>query len=111
MWASAGHLPPLLREGGESRYLSRGDGLIGLEDIEYRNNTRILESQTLLIMFTDGLVERRGESLDVGLERLARAVASGPDQPDRLCEHVLTDVLQTERQLHDDVTAVIVKVQ
>ncbi len=109
-WASAGHLPPLVREDGESRYVTRGDGLMGLEDIEYRTLERPILHGGLLVLFTDGLVERRGESLDVGLERLARATASGPDQPEALCEHILEALLPLERQLHDDVTAVIVKV-
>jgi len=32
------------------------------------------------VLFTDGLVERRGEDIDVGLERLARAAFSGPGE-------------------------------
>ena len=82
---------------------------MGLEDINYQSLTRPIASDGLLVLFTDGLVERRGESLDVGLERLARAMASGPDDPQRLCEHILAHVLPEEGSL-DDVTAVVVRI-
>ncbi len=109
-WASAGHLPPLILERGETRYATRGDGLMGLEDIEYQTLRRLISRNGLLLLFTDGLIERRGESLDVGLERLAIAAASGPDQPQALCDHVLAQLLPDTQQLRDDVTAVVVKV-
>jgi PAS domain S-box-containing protein len=110
-WASAGHLPPLLRsEDGETSYLEGGNGLMGIEDVVYEDLRSPLGAHSTLILYTDGLVERRGESLDAGLERLAGAAASGPQKPQALCEHVLQRVLPDEHQLHDDVTAVVVKV-
>jgi serine phosphatase RsbU (regulator of sigma subunit) len=109
-WSSAGHLPPLVLEDGDSSFLGRGDGLMGLDDVEYQTLTRPISGGGMLLLFTDGLVERRGESLDIGLARLATAAASGPDQPKELCEHVLAELLPPEYQLHDDVTAVVVKV-
>ncbi len=109
-WASAGHLPPLLRgPDGETGYVEGGGGLMGLEDAVYPDMSRPLPSGASLILYTDGVVERRGESLDVGLERLARAAASGPDSPQELCDHILAELLP-EPQRHDDITAVIVKV-
>ncbi|WP_447646920.1 SpoIIE family protein phosphatase [Nocardioides zeae] len=43
-----------------------------------------------LLLYTDGLVERRGELLDEGIERLRAAVAAQPGLgPDALCDHVL----------------------
>ena len=47
---------------------------------------RRLEPGDALVLYTDGLVERRGESLDIGFERLAAAVRAGPADPDALCE-------------------------
>jgi PAS domain S-box-containing protein len=109
-WASAGHLPPLLRgPGGDTGYVEGGGGLMGLEEAVYSNIERPLQPGATLILYTDGVVERRGESLDVGLARLVRAVTSGPDSPQQLCDHVLAELLP-EPQQHDDVTAVIVKV-
>jgi PAS domain S-box-containing protein len=109
-WASAGHLPPLLRiAGGETTVIERGDGLIGLEQFEYTDIRRELGQGGLLVLYTDGLVERRGESLDQGLARLEAAAASGPADPQQLCDHIL-DRLLPEEGSHDDVTAVVVKV-
>jgi PAS domain S-box-containing protein len=109
VWASAGHPPPFVLADGQGSYMEPGDELMGLEDIEYENRRRRLEPGDMLVMFTDGLVERRGESLDDGLERLARVAASGPDEPHALCEHILTELLAHEQQLHDDVTALVLK--
>jgi PAS domain S-box-containing protein len=110
-WASAGHLPPLLRRAsGEAAYAEGGDGLMGIEEFVYENHRRALASGDALILYTDGLVERRGESLDVGLARLAGAATSGPDDPQALSDHILA-LLLVDEQLHDDVTAVVVKLR
>ena len=62
-----------------------------------------------LVFYTDGLIERRGESLDVGLERLATAVAAGPDDPQMLCEHVRARLVDPADQ-YNDVTAVVERI-
>jgi PAS domain S-box-containing protein len=109
-WASGGHLPPLLRiAGGETAVSERGDGLIGLEQVEYTDIRRKLGPGGLLVLYTDGLVERRDESLDQGLARLEWAAASGPVDPRQLCDHLLDRLLPDEGP-HDDVTAVVVRV-
>jgi len=86
-WATAGHPPPLVRNGeGWTSYLEGGEGLMGIEDIVYRDLRAPLDEGSIVIFYTDGLIERRGESLDVGLERLADALGSGPEVPAELCE-------------------------
>jgi PAS domain S-box-containing protein len=110
-WAAAGHLPPLIRsEDGATRYLERGGGLMGIEDARYETFREPLRSGDVLVLYTDGLVERRGESLDAGLERLAAAVAAGPDNPGALAEHVLRAVVLQDERLNDDVTALVARV-
>ena len=47
----------------------------------------------MLIFYTDGLVERRGQSIDAGLEELRQAVLSGPTELEALCEHILATLL------------------
>ncbi len=109
-WANAGHLPPLVREpSGEVRYLETGSFPMGIEDVPYESMTEQLAPGSSLVLYTDGLIERRGESLDAGLDRLAEAVADGPDDPRALCDHVLARLLPTPQQLHDDVTAVLAR--
>ncbi len=109
-WACAGHPPPLLRNGNrETRYLEGGEGLMGIEDVVYRDLRSPIGPGGILVFYTDGLIERRGESLDIGLDRLAEAVASGDGEPSALCEWVLESVRPAEGQLDDDVTALFVK--
>jgi serine phosphatase RsbU (regulator of sigma subunit) len=109
-WASAGHLPPLVRgPSGEVRYVETGSVPMGIEDVPYESMTEPLTRGSSLVLYTDGLVERRGESLDVGLRRLAEAVTDGPDEPQALCEHVLAQLLPAPQELHDDVTAVVAR--
>ena len=111
-WAGAGHPPPLLRAAsGETRLLAGGDAMIGLVDLAYEHIEDAVNPGDTLILFSDGLVERRGETLDVGLQRLATAAAGGPTRPSALCQHVLTQLLSATRELHDDVTAMFVRIQ
>jgi len=72
---SAGHLPPLLIDADGSRYLESELGLpIGVEaGADYPARRLPLPDAGTIVAFTDGLVERRGESIDAGLERLRTA--------------------------------------
>jgi serine phosphatase RsbU (regulator of sigma subunit) len=111
-WATAGHPPPLLRTASGDIRILRGAGpLIGLADGVYEATEQAVHPGETLILYSDGLIERRGESLDVGLQRLSAAVACGPDQPSPLCDHLLARMLSQAEGLRDDVTAVLVKIQ
>jgi PAS domain S-box-containing protein len=109
-WASAGHPPPLrARAGGEIGFLEPGNGLMGVELDPYRTLRAELGPGDVLLLYTDGLVERRGESLDAGLERLANVVSDGPESPQELRRHVLEQLVGSG-DAQDDVTAVVVKI-
>jgi len=82
---------------------------MGVERADYRTLHTPVSSGATLVGYTDGLVERRGESLDAGLTRLADAALSGPTGAKELCEHVLRRLLPAEGRLLDDVTAVVVR--
>jgi anti-sigma regulatory factor (Ser/Thr protein kinase)/putative methionine-R-sulfoxide reductase with GAF domain len=89
--ASAGHPPPvLISAAGEARLLevTSAPPLGTLPYSTFREVQTTLEPGETLLMYTDGLVERRGEALTVGLERL-RAAASMSVSPEALCQHVL----------------------
>jgi serine phosphatase RsbU (regulator of sigma subunit) len=80
--ANAGHLPPLLANGNEGHFVPTTIGPpVGVSRRHtYEATTVTVPPKGTLLMFTDGLVERRGESLDIGLHRLHEA-AVGKDQP------------------------------
>ena len=77
--ANAGHLPPLLMHGGEGDFIENDVGVpIGVSPASYAAVTVAVPPDATLMAFTDGLVERRDESLDVGLKRLRdTAVGAG----------------------------------
>ncbi len=78
---SAGHPPPLLIHDGQAEFLETEVGLpIGVDtDCSYVSSSFAVPDGACLLGFTDGLIERHGESLDEGLERLRQAAmqASG----------------------------------
>ena len=83
--SSAGHLPPVLAApGGQAGLLPlRPDPPIGTaDDPQRRSATVFIPPGALLCCFTDGLVERRGQILDQGMDTLAttlgKLIAAGP---------------------------------
>ena len=95
-FASAGHPPPLVqRPGAPPEFLegSRGAPLCAVDDMEYPEVEAAVPPGSLLVLYTDGLIERRAESLDEGLGRLADAVADGPEKLDELADHLLERLL------------------
>jgi serine phosphatase RsbU (regulator of sigma subunit) len=104
--ASAGHLPPLLLDGDGSRFLDfQPDVAIGVSPgWTYRETTVPAPPQAALIAFTDGLVERRGELLDVGLERLQVAATRRRLDLDQLVGQLSRDLDSEE---HRDDTAIV----
>jgi anti-sigma regulatory factor (Ser/Thr protein kinase) len=109
--ASAGHLPPLvLTPDGEARYLEGGRTLpLGvMPSIEYPEARFELEPGSTLLMYTDGLVEERGASIDAGLDALKAAIADGPEDPDALCDHVVARLL-ANRPATDDIAVLAVR--
>ncbi|MGV9276344.1 PP2C family protein-serine/threonine phosphatase [Streptomyces griseosporeus] len=91
--SSAGHLPPLLAtQDGETRYLDAGRGmLIGMDPGLPRHSAcDALPPHSTLLLFTDGLIERRGESLDDAMARLSRHAAAHARAPlDVFCDELI----------------------
>lgn len=78
--SSAGHLPLLVLSDGDGCYVEAEAGVpIGVQPgAAYRPTTMTVPAAATVVAFTDGLVERRGESIDDGLDRL-RAAGTGDD--------------------------------
>jgi hypothetical protein len=105
--AVAGHPPPVLRLGGSCRLLDETrPGLpLGVADDAAYPTTRVsVAGPSTLILYTDGLVERRGESLDISLKRLCDVVEGAAGPPDQLCDEVMNRLLTPRAQ--DDVAIV-----
>ncbi len=109
-WANGGHPPPLLRGAdGTCRYLEGGNGLMGVEDNPYVTYEERTGAYDMVVFYTDGLIERRGESLDIGLERLADAASAGPEDARSMCDYVVEQLLEPPENRYDDVTAVVAR--
>ena len=94
-YVNAGHLPPLvLGPDGQVTQLDGPPSLpIGVRPYgRYEATEGQLEPGATLVLYTDGLIERRGESIDVGIERLKTVLEQAPpafdDLPDALLEQV-----------------------
>jgi serine phosphatase RsbU (regulator of sigma subunit)/anti-sigma regulatory factor (Ser/Thr protein kinase) len=108
---SAGHPPALVvsPEGPASYLPSTGGVALGATPTaRYEASTFALPTGSTLFLYTDGLVERRGESIDFGLERL-RAIAEGSSDVEALCTTVL-EGLVGDSGPSDDVAFVAARV-
>lgn len=104
---SAGHMPPMvLRASGEVIQLPNGGPPLGLgDDIARSTMNTTLAAGDSLWLYTDGLVERRGESVDVGLARLQRAIAHSRDSDTATALREVYEEL--DMPVSDDVAVVV----
>ena len=77
-WAAAGHPPPIIADRRGVRLAEQRPGLplAVSSGATYRTQRTVLEAGSRVVLYTDGLFERRGETIDDGLERLSVGVAS-----------------------------------
>lgn len=106
--ASAGHPPPVARTaaGGVNRLDVEVGAPLGLGDLPREDRLRLTPG-TVLALFTDGLVARRGGDVDDGLDALCRALAAGPDDLDELANAVLAELATGSA---DDVALVLARI-
>lgn len=95
--SSAGHPPPVVAYAdGRVELLEDGRGLplgTGLNP-KYRQSIVALPAGSIVVLYTDGLVERRGRSIDEGIDALVAAMREGPSDAEQLLEHVLDRLVQ-----------------
>lgn len=89
--ANAGHLPPLHLSEGDHSFLPFGGTLLGVPHLSVPLHKFTMKPDDVLVFYTDGLVERRGEAIDDGLRRLSDAM-SGNVPLDSLCSHLIAEV-------------------
>jgi serine phosphatase RsbU (regulator of sigma subunit) len=112
VWANAGHLPPLaLRPDGSVVVLAdwKADLLLGVDSSVHRTELEVtLDRGSTVLLYTDGLIERRDADLDTGLQRLRTHLAELADLPlQQLCDELLARLVDGKPE--DDVALVAVR--
>ena len=109
-FSAAGHPPPLLLAPDGPRFLEGGRSMpIGAADpAVFREASGVVPHGSTLLLYTDGLVERRGVPLEDSLDKLAEVAGEADDNLERLCDRVLAAVLP-ELEPSDDVALLAVR--
>jgi len=103
--ANAGHPDMILVDGAGGRLLgSQAGPPVGVQETPPTELECVLPSGATLLAFTDGLFERRGESLDVGLQRVCDCVAGIDGTVDAILGQAIADVVPSDHP--DDIAMV-----
>nr|WSW42820.1 SpoIIE family protein phosphatase [Streptomyces sp. NBC_01001] len=107
--ARAGHPPPaVVTAGGEVTFLDGPPGTpLGTGGQEFRTEEVALPPGSLLVLYTDGLIEARDRDLDQGMAQLGRALRDAGQPLDRLCDEILARLLPGAPQ--DDVAVLLAR--
>lgn len=110
-WARAGHLAMLVRDREATRFEQGPFGILLAGEpagTPYATTTHVLAPATTLVLYTDGLVERRDAKADERVEQLRWLVEHGPDDPEPLCQSLVARMVQPGAS--DDVAVVAVTI-
>ncbi len=109
-FSAAGHPPPLVLAPDGPHFLEGGRSVpIGASDpAVFREATAVLPPGSTLLLYTDGLVERRDVGLEERLGQLAEVAGAGGEDLDELCDRVIKVVLG-EGEPGDDVALLAVR--
>ncbi|MEV0494630.1 ATP-binding SpoIIE family protein phosphatase [Streptomyces atratus] len=108
VYASAGHLPILVRDedGSVCRAEDPTGPPLGTGGWIHTSGTIALPPGSTAVLYTDGLVERRSEDIDEGVAALERALAGAKGSPQVVCDRLIRSLGVTAE--HDDDVAVLV---
>jgi anti-sigma regulatory factor (Ser/Thr protein kinase) len=110
-FANAGHVPPLvIGPNGEADYLaSASNPPLGVFDSpSHTENVTELAPGSTIVLYTDGLVEERGVSIDQGLEALRLAASQDTCHPGELCDR-LVDSMLAIHPANDDIAVLALR--
>ncbi|MEH0937237.1 SpoIIE family protein phosphatase [Micromonospora psammae] len=105
--ASAGHLPALISAEGRVEYVQQTAPLLGVRAERPADLEFTLPAGATLVLYTDGLIERRDTTIDDGLAALAASATRVDDDLDQFCQRLLVELAPPE--IHDDVAVVAVR--
>ncbi|MFI7245361.1 SpoIIE family protein phosphatase [Streptomyces qinglanensis] len=107
--ARAGHpTPALAHPDGTVEYLDVPSGLpLGIGGLPFESAELRLPEGSRLVMFTDGLVERRDQDIDVGLEQLRETLRGADQSPEQICDAVLEALLPVVQS--DDIALLVAR--
>jgi PAS domain S-box-containing protein len=111
-YSNAGHPPAVLVRASEGRMLEGGRSVpLGTTDpVNFIEQTDVVEPGSVLLLYTDGLVELRNVSLDDRLAQLVTVAAVADGELGDVCDQILTGVLGGRRPA-DDVALLAVRLQ
>jgi PAS domain S-box-containing protein len=110
-FASAGHVPPLaIGPDGEANYLASAPNppLGVFESDGHVELSAKLAPGSTIVLYTDGLVEERGVSIDQGLDALRLAASQDTCHPDELCDR-LVDAMLAIHPANDDIAVLALR--
>ena len=113
-WARAGHLPPVLvRDGTAADLPLPGGVLLGMDpDAVYEQATQSLRPGDTLLLFTDGLIERRGESIeDVLMDFVATLGPASPEEEPTAAAQADQILASAVSDTEDDACLVAVRIR
>ncbi|MEV7596014.1 SpoIIE family protein phosphatase [Kitasatospora sp. NPDC089797] len=114
-WARAGHLPPVLLRGGRAETLPQLGGILlgALDQADYEEGEAHLRSGDTLVLYTDGLIERRDKPLQACLDSLLALSERAVGEPGaRGLEAHLDHLLRfSDADTDDDTCLVGIRVQ
>ncbi|HEX8629077.1 MAG TPA: SpoIIE family protein phosphatase [Catenuloplanes sp.] len=105
--ASAGHLPPLLHVDGKVEFVEHLGPLLGVRAPRPTDLEFVLPPGGTLVLYTDGLIERRDADIDEGLRALAACAAEVEPDLDAFCQRLL--VRLAAAQIQDDIAVVALR--
>ena len=106
--ANAGHPAPLvMMPSGEASFLPDGGPLLGYDTAAPAAHSFALGAGDVLLLYTDGLIERRHETIDDGFARLRNVSYRIDDDLDSLCDRVLREA--GPAAMSDDIAIVAIR--